>query len=161
MSSEKRKIPQLPAPNAGELDVLAVLWQEREGDSQPLKLSEVYKRVCKKRRQHGDPEPALTTVSTHLRKLTEKKLIQEVTGAPASSRSFGQNRGMLTPPTRSPLTSYQAIYGPREVLFTTFKALAAAYPPDRRRDSLVDFAFALGLPGELIQKVQKILGSEE
>jgi hypothetical protein len=67
---------------------------------------------------------------------------------------------MLTPASRSPLTSYQALYSPGDVLFTTFQALVAAYPPDRRGEALVDFARAMDLSRETIQKVQKLLDQE-
>src|SRR5262245_34263256 len=101
----------LPSPNAGELDVLGVLWSERASSKKPLKLSEIHRRVIERRMEHQDPLPALTTVSTHLRSLLAKGLIQEVLASmPASSRSPVRTRGMLTPPTRSPLTGYQSLY---------------------------------------------------
>jgi hypothetical protein len=158
-SMEKKKnVPPLEVPNAGELEVLAALWAERLEGDRPLKLSEVHRRVCATRREHGDPEPALTTVSTHLRKLTDKELIRAVTATDGSpQRQAGGTRGMLTPATRSPNTSYQALHEPGDVLFTTFRALAAAYPHQRRREALFDFARALDLSGETLQKLHKLL----
>src|SRR5262245_20021177 len=100
----------LEAPNAGELDVYSVLWQERQGDDRPLQLSEVYRRVCERRRGFGEPEPALTTVSTHLRGLHRKQLVEELVGPSAAARPAVRTRGGLTPPTRSPLTSYRALH---------------------------------------------------
>src|SRR5207253_1576810 len=100
---------------AGELDVLGVLWAEQHGDDQALQLSEVYRRVCERRRAFGEAEPALTTVSTHLRNLVDKQLIEETLrrGAPpAPTRGMVRTRGGVTPPTRSPFTSYRATHAP-------------------------------------------------
>src|SRR5438067_873021 len=72
---------ELPAPNAGELDVLGVLWLEKQSGDRPLQLGEVYRRVCERRRHYLEPEPALTTVSTHLRNMVAKGLIEEVAAA--------------------------------------------------------------------------------
>jgi hypothetical protein len=158
----------LPAPNAGELDVLAVLWQEAEGEGRLLQLSEVYRRVCERRRRYGEPEPALTTVSTHLRKLAvEKGLIEEVVpargGGPAAAAGAPiRTRGSYRPPTRSPLTSYRARHGPAEVLRSTLYGLAEAYPPtaQRRLDALLDFAQVLGLPAPTLQKLTRLIEAE-
>jgi predicted transcriptional regulator len=163
---EKKKNPplevpnpdELEVPNPGELEVLATLWAEELAGNRPLKLSEVHRRVCAMRREHGDPEPALTTISTHLRKLSDKDLIRAVkAGDGPPQRQAGGTRGMLTPATRSPNTSYQALHQPGDVLFTTFQALAAAYPRQRRREALLDFARALELSSETLQKLHKLL----
>jgi hypothetical protein len=158
----------LPAPNAGELDVLAVLWQEAEGEGRPLQLSEVFRRVCERRRRYGEPEPMLTTVSTYLRKLAvEKGLIEEVLparggGSAGAAGPPVRTRGSYQPRTRSPLTSYRARYGPAEVLRTTLYGLAEAYPPtaQRRLDALLDFAQALGLPAPTLQKITRLIEAE-
>jgi predicted transcriptional regulator len=161
--SEPTKELALPleAPNPGELDVLGVLWIERQGENRPLQLSEVYRRVCERRRQFGEPEPALTTVSTHLRGLTGKKLVEEVAAARAQAvRQPIRTRGGYTPATRSPLTSYRAAYRPGEVLHTTFQGLASAYPPGQRGDALVDFARALGFGEATLRKLEQFVAEE-
>src|SRR6266404_3070976 len=92
--------PELPAPNAGELDVLAVLWRERAAGGQPLQLSEVHRRVSKRRTAFNETPPATTTVSTQLRSLVAKGLIQETTlgrpvaEPPAQGRPIGTRGGM-------------------------------------------------------------------
>jgi predicted transcriptional regulator len=159
---EQGRAEQLEAPNAGELDVLAVLWLERLGSRQPLQLSEVYRRVCERRRQFGEQEPALTTVSTHLRGLVAKKLIEEVLGSRATAAGAGTRaRGAYSPPTRSPLTSYQALHEPGDVLKTTFQGLAAAYPAAQRLDALTDFAHALELSKECLRKLEQLIAAEK
>ena len=108
----------------------------------------------------------MTTVSTHLRKLTmEKKLIEEV----VPNRTAGEGgppvrtRGGYRPPTRSPQTSYRALYGPAEVLHSTFYGLAEAYPPApaRRLDALLDFARVLGLTAEMVSRVGQFVEAEK
>src|SRR5688572_177869 len=113
----------LDGPNAGELDVYSVLWAERLGKDQPLRLSEVHDRVKERRRSFGEAEPALTTVSTHLRALVHKGLAEETTARPGPGPRV---RGGLTPPTRSPNTGYRALHTPGDVLRTTYQGLAAA-----------------------------------
>jgi hypothetical protein len=157
---------ELPAPNAGELDVLGVLWQEKQGENLPLQLSEVYRRVCERRRKYGEPEPALTTVSTHLRNLIDKKLIEEFVasrqaGSPSAAGPLVRTRGGYRPPTRSPFTSYRAVYEPGQVLYTTFYGLAEAYPPEKPLNALLDFARALGLPEETLGRLVKVVEAEK
>src|SRR5262245_40675977 len=94
----------LQAPNAGELDVYSVLWAERLGEDRPLRLSEVHERVKERRRGFGEPEPALTTISTHLRALVHKGLAEETLAGVARPGPGPRVRGGLTPPTRSPRT---------------------------------------------------------
>jgi predicted transcriptional regulator len=152
----------LPSPNAGELDVLGVLWEEQLQSGRPLKLSEIHRRVCGRRHEHQDPEPALTTVSTHLRSLLGKGLIQEVLASmPVSPRSPVRTRGMLTPPTRSPLTGYQALFAPGEVLFRTMRGLIASYPPQQRMDALLDFAQVLGLSDANKERLKHLVQDEK
>jgi hypothetical protein len=161
MAREKQPAPAaLEAPNAGELDVYSVLWAERLGANRSLQLSEVYRRVCERRRQFGEPEPALTTVSTHLRALVRKALAEEVLGSSGSApRSGVRTRGGLTPPTRSPLTSYRALHTPGEVLLTTYRGLAATYP--NKADALIDFARAVGLSPEGMRHLQELVAKEK
>lgn len=152
----------LPSPNAGELDVLGVLWEERMQGGKALKLSEIHRRVGERRLIHQDPLPALTTVSTHLRSLLAKGLIQEVHASlPTSPRSPVRTRGMLTPPTRSPLTGYQALHAPGEVLFRTMRGLTVSYPAEQRVDALLDFASVIGLSAENTAKLEQIVESEK
>jgi hypothetical protein len=152
----------LPAPSAGELDVLGVFWEEEQGEGRRLQLAEVYRRVCERRRRFGEAEPALSTVSTHLRKLLGKGLLEE-SSAPRSAGPARpiRLRGGYTPPTRSPLTSYRARHGPGEVLRTTFRGLAAAYPPCQRLNALLDFARALDLPAAVLVKLEGVVASPE
>jgi hypothetical protein len=162
MGRKREPAPAAPleAPNAGELDVYSVLWAERQGDNRALQLSEVYRRVCERRRQFGEPEPALTTVSTHLRGLVRKQLAEEVLGASSSApRPPVRTRGQLTPPTRSPLTSYRALHSPGEVLRMTYRGLAAAYPDPP--DALLDFARALELSDEAQSQVREVVEQEK
>jgi predicted transcriptional regulator len=149
----------LEAPNAGELDVYSVLWAEQQRDNQALQLSEVYRRVCERRRRFGEPEPALTTVSTHLRGLVRKNLAQEVTAASTAARLTVRTRGGLTPPTRSPLTSYRALHAPGEVLLTTYLGLAASYPD--KLDALLDFARALEMSEEAMRQLRELIDKEK
>lgn len=160
MVSKKRPEDELDAPSTGELDVLGVLWAERCGENRPLQLSEVHARVSRRRVEFGEPVPALTTVSTHLRNLVEKKLIQEVVrgGAPAGPRP--RTRGGMTPPTRSPLTSYQALHEPGLVLRSTLCGLAAAYPDDARLQILVDLAQALDVTDNTLKKLEALVQAE-
>src|SRR5260370_28870849 len=104
----------------------------------------MHRRVCERRRQFGEQEPALTTTSRQLKSLSEKRLIG--TGVPtAAPRPPVRTRGGYTPPSRPSASSYRALHGPGEVLLTTFRGLAAAYPEERRLDALLDFARALGV----------------
>jgi len=152
---------QASAPNAGELDVLGVLWREARAGNAPLQLAEIHRRVCRRRQTYAEPEPALTTVSTHLRNLLAKGLIEELaaTRAPVAPAPV-RTRGGYRPQTRSPLTSYRALYPPGQVLFTTFYGLAEAYPPDQRLDALLDFARALGLPDATLGRLHTLIQAE-
>lgn len=138
----------LASPNPSELESLAVLWAEQKGENKPLKLSEIHKRVCERRHEYGLPDPALTTISTHLIALTNKGLIRRMN---SESKSY-PDRGILTPSTRSPNTSYQAIYDPSDVLKSTYRALADSYPPNHRLDAILDFANALGISVKVINE---------
>jgi predicted transcriptional regulator len=152
---------QLPSPNAGELDVLGVLWEEETQGARPLKLSEIHARVCARRDHHNDPLPALTTVSTHLRALVAKGLIREMMASqPTSSRSM-RTRGMLTPATRSPLTGYQVIHSPGEVLARTMHGLIFSYPPQQRVEALADFAKVLGLSAGSSERLRQLVAEEK
>ena len=150
---DKLSTTPIHAPNSGELDALAVLWAEQTGSNQPLGLSEVHRLVCERRSRFGEPNPAYTTVSTYLRKLVGKGLIRELS---VHSEETSE-REVLRPTTRSPHTAYQSIYGPAEVLGSTFRALADAYPPERRLNSIIDFANANGISAQVISKMEALL----
>jgi hypothetical protein len=150
----------LEAPSAGELDVLQVLWSERLGEDQALGLSEIHRRVCERRRQMGEPEPALTTTSSQLKSLSEKKLIGAGTQGSAP-RPAVRTRGSYTPPSRPGASSYRALHEPGEVLFTSFRGLAAAYPEAKRLDALLDFARALGVSEECLRGLQEVVEREK
>jgi hypothetical protein len=159
--------PDLPAPNMGEVDVLAVLWREQAEGGRPLQLSEVHRRVCERRRAFREAEPATTTISTQLRSLVAKGLIRETTlGRPAEGgdeRVPIRTRGGMKPATRSPLTSYQAVAAPGEALRGMFTGLAEAYPPDARQrlTALLDFAGALGLPDDMLRRLGAFVEKEK
>jgi hypothetical protein len=153
------EVPALEAPNAGELDVLHVLWREQLGDNQALQLSEIHRRVCERRRDFGEPEPALTTTSSQLKSLSEKKLIGSGTPS-AAPRPVVRTRGGYTPASRATASSYRALHGPGAVLLTTFRGLAAAYPEEQRLDALRDFARALGVSEECLRGLQEVVARE-
>lgn len=158
----KKTDVELEAPSAGELDVLGVLFAERQKEDRPLQLSEVHGRVCQRREEFGEAKPALTTVSTHLRNLVSKNLIEEVTreGAVPTRGNAPRTRGGMTPPTRSPLTSYRALHEPGAVLSSTFRGLAAAYPDKDRLRMLIDVAQSLDVADEVLKKLEAIVLAE-
>src|SRR5436190_24072535 len=109
-------------PSAGEMDCLAVLWAAHAHGEEALKLSEIHDRVGQRRLEFGEAPPAPTTVSTYLRSLLAKRLVQDVlkpepgeavaeADAPATPVRTRSGRGIL-PPTRSPRTAYQAVESP-------------------------------------------------
>jgi hypothetical protein len=53
---------QLPAPTPGALDVLAMLWFEKQHEDRPLPLSKVHRLVCARREVYGEPAAPLSTV---------------------------------------------------------------------------------------------------
>src|SRR5438128_10495027 len=102
-------------PGAGELDCLAVLWQAQEDGRPALRLREIRDRVAKRRARLGEADPALTTISTHLRSLVAKGLLTEVVvrdTAQGTHTPKTRGRGMLSPATRSPYTGYHAAFEP-------------------------------------------------
>jgi hypothetical protein len=156
---KKAEGPELAAPSAGELDVLNVLWSEQLAGGQPLQLSEIHRRVCERRRQFGEPEPALTTTSSQLKSLADKKLIGDGT-PPAAAEPPVRPRGGYTPRVRQGASSYRALHGPGDVLFSTFRGLALAYPDTERLESLLDFALALGVSKACISGLREIVARE-
>jgi hypothetical protein len=142
--------------NGGELDCLAILWEEGKG----LKLSQLHRLLVERRHKTGEAPPAFSTVSTWLRSLTHKGLLKEVvvgSDQGDEAQAFARDTRGMIPTSRSPRTGYEAIHEPGVVLQKTFKALADAYPPDKRMQSLVDFARALGLPPKTVKELEKWL----
>lgn len=137
-------------PSTSELDCLSVLWRgtAAPGSSRAMRVSEIHRDVCERRRQHGETEPTLVTISTQIRSLLQKNLVRCVV-APSGKQDTTarevnvRTRGMLSPAPRSPLTAYQYALAPGEVLQTTFRAIVEAYPDDERPQALADFAQAL------------------
>jgi hypothetical protein len=161
MDKEKEEgMPVLEVPSAGEMDVLHVLWTEHLGSDQALQLSEIHRRVCERRRQLSDPEPALTTTSSQLKSLSEKKLIGADSPS-AAPRPVVRTRGGLTPASRASASNYRALHPPGDVLFGWFKGLIAAYPQEKRLESLLDFARALGVSAECLHGLQEVVEREK
>lgn len=155
--------PPQNSPSPAELDVLAVLWDENQKgeQSRPLRLSEVHRRVCLRRRENQEPEPATTTISTQLRSLTSKELIREVmANEPVTPKLGGPSRGMLTPTTRSPLTAYEVCFTPSQILAGTMRGLGLAYPEHSRAQAVIDFALAVGLPEQLVQRIAELIRTQ-
>ena len=164
MSTDPADLPQ--DPSAGEMDVLAVLWEAREKDQKEnnpragtLKLSEIHKLIEQRRQSFGEPPSALTTVSTYLRSATAKRLLKEVrtddSGRPAPMAAV-RTRGALSS-TRSPRTAYQVAFEPGVVFRSTMQAIVQTYPLGLRHQALVDFARAMGLPQKTIKEVEKLI----
>lgn len=141
------------APNAAELSTLQVLW-ENSGDMRPMRLAEIHRRVCEIRRTNGEHEPAATTISTHLRSLLSKDLIEEC--GPKTNHPT-KRRSLLSVATRSPNTSYIVKVTPKAAMWSTFQALVAAYPCDQRMDAVSDFCEAAGVGTDVVQEIRKLL----
>jgi hypothetical protein len=158
------EVPQ--DPTTGELDCLAVLWEEQEskGDENcAMGLSEIHEGVCKRRAAYGEAPPALTTVSTYLRSALAKQLLREVrrTADGAVMPLTGiRTRGALSA-SRSPQTAYQARVGPSEVFRPTFEAIIHSYPPAMRIQALFDFAEAMGLSQRTIKEIEKLVADKK
>jgi hypothetical protein len=164
MSTDPADLPQ--DPSAGEMDVLAVLWEAREKDLKEnnpragtLKLSEIHRLIGDRRGSFGEPPSALTTVSTYLRSATAKRLLKEVRtddlGRPSQMTGI-RTRGALSS-TRSPRTAYQVAHEPGVVFQSTMQAIIQSYPPGLRSQALVDFARAMGLPQKTVKEVEKLI----
>jgi hypothetical protein len=168
MATDSAESPQ--DPSAGEMDVLAVLWEARERDLKEnnpragtLKLSEIQHQIERRRQTFGEPPPALTTVSTYLRSATAKRLLKEVRidseGRPSALTAI-RTRGALSA-TRSPRTAYQVAHEPGVVFRSTMKAIIHAYPPGQRYQALADFARAMDLPQKVIKEIEKLVPGRE
>jgi hypothetical protein len=167
MATDPADLPQ--DPSAGEMDVLAVLWEARENDQKEnnprggtLRLSEIHKQIEIRRQSFGEPPSALTTVSTYLRSATAKRLLKEVRtddlGRPAPVTAV-RTRGAFSA-NRSPRTAYQVAHEPGVVFQSTMQAIIQAYPPGLRHQALVDFARAMGLPQRTIKEVEKLIAGK-
>src|SRR2546421_12518422 len=101
----------------------------------------------------------VATRQHHRVHVSEKKLIG--TGsAPATPRPAVRTRGGYTPPSRASASSYRAEHSLGEVLLTTFRGLAAAYPEEQRLDALLDFARALGVSEDCLRGLQAVVARE-
>lgn len=147
--------PAFTPPSSSELDCLLALWEAAAtADSgRSLRVSEVHRAVCERRRRLGEVEPTLVTVSTQMRSLLQKNLVKSVVGGRDSEQAgrdlAPRTRGMLSPASRSPLTAYQFLFQPGEVLQSTFLAMIGAYPQTQQVQSLIDFAEALATTGAI------------
>jgi predicted transcriptional regulator len=148
-------------PSWSELDILAAVWEAASEGGVPVRLSEIHKRVINRRAAKNEPEPAITTVSTQLRSLVAKRLLEEVKIIGPSGEVGAAARSMTRPPSRSPLTGYRPVHGPGTILEQTFKDLASAYPDQIRYQALLDFARALELPKGTLKKIEKLLKEEK
>ena len=149
--------------SAGELDCLAVLWWAYDEGQVALKLSDIHERVARRREELGEAPPQRSTISTYLRTLLNKQMLNEVMvgDTPGSQSPQIRTRGArgILPPTRSPYTGYQVAREPGEVLEQTYRTLANVYPPRSRGCALVDFARALGLPDKIISQIEELTKS--
>ncbi len=148
--------PAFTPPSNSELDCLMALWGAAAApdSNHAMRVSEIHRQVCSRRRQLGETEPTVVTISSQMRSLLQKNLVKCVVGSTGESQQVGKDvamrtRGMLSPTSRSPLTAYQYLFQPGEVLQSTFMAIIAAYPEPQRPQSLVDFAAALAAAGAL------------
>jgi hypothetical protein len=112
--------------------------------------------VCDRRAAFGDPEPAVTTVSTHLRALLAKKLICAVDARAVGARRE-RMRGMLTPAQRSPHTAYVAARTPEEVLKGTLRGIVSAVPCEDRFRVILLIAEVTGAPRSVIAEIRATL----
>lgn len=147
--------------SGNELDILAALWAAQAEDIPALKLAEIHRRINERRAAAGQAPIQPTTVSTYLRSMTERKLLDQVTvedaGPGGQRQTYASDERGLIPTSRSPKTGYKPAHDPAAVLEKTFQALADAYPPDRRWQALLDFARAIGLPKETVADLEKWL----
>lgn len=154
---------RVEAPNAGEADALAVLWEEQDTDApRPLQLNEIYRRICDRRRAHGESEPALTTVSTHLRSLVRKKLAQEVQiTSKAVLLKKAPPRGNMTPPTRSPLTAYVAAVKEEDAFKSTMHGIVSMHRPSKQLESILTYARVAGASQEVMDGIRMLIEGAE
>ncbi len=164
MSSSPKVNPlaALDPPSAGELEILAVLWEAVAQGARALRLSEVRELLLARLGRTGEP----STISTQLRSLHAKGWIVQVgisLGEPAMARVRGvvRTRGAARTsagvPTRSPFTAYCPKYPAGEALQPMVRRLVAAYPESERHRLLVDVARALELPSETVTAVERLM----
>ncbi|MFH1264334.1 MAG: hypothetical protein ABIK89_01310 [Planctomycetota bacterium] len=153
----------VPTPTPSELDILAALWQAVTDEGEvALRVSDIHPLVAARRARHGESEPSQVTISSQLRGLSAKGLVEAVVagGSGGAGSKPVRTRGLLKATTRSPLTGYRPSYSPSEVLQGTFEALASAYPESQRSQALLDFAKAIQLPDETLKNLEKLLAAE-
>jgi hypothetical protein len=141
--------------SAGELDCLVVLWQEAELGVEALRLSEILELISKRRSLDGEPEPALTTVSTYLRSAVAKGLLEEVRldhAGKLTRLKADSSRGVLSK-TRSPNTAHRAAVSASDAFRQTLLAITKSYPEKERLTLLVDIAQVLGVPASVTSQL--------
>jgi hypothetical protein len=148
--------------SGNELDILAALWAAQAGGTPALKLAEVHQRINDRRAGLGQAPIQPTTVSTYLRSMTDRGLLNQVTvedaGPEGERQTYAVRVRGLVPTSRSPKTGYQAAHGPDVVLAKTLQALADAFPCDESRwKALLTFARALGMSEETAGDLEKWL----
>ncbi len=137
-----------PSPAAAELELLAVIWRaeaEADSDKSPraFRLSKLHELLKQFRelRKVDFGEPKLSTVSTCLRSMKEKGLLEEVRLLPDGSiETSPAHAAGLMRSTRSPHTAYRSTYTPKDILGPMFRDIASAYPDAKRNEILVDLS---------------------
>lgn len=156
-------VAALDPPSAGELEILAALWQAVAEGARALRLSEVRELLLAR---HGSArEPS--TISTQLRSLLAKGWLEQVglsLGEPAMTRARGlvRTRGAVRNaaagvPTRSPFTAYRPRFPPTEALQPMLQQLVSAYPETERPRLLIEVARALGLSPETVAAIEQLV----
>ena len=137
-----QKAPELPPPTSSELEALTVLWRNTDdvGAYKPMRLSEIHAAICERRKEHHEPLPALTTVSSVLRGALVRGLLREMRlsrGGEAEKIEPVAVRSTLHA-TRSPMTAYAPACEPNHALLPLFRILTEACPPGKRVDLLLE-----------------------
>lgn len=146
----------IPQPTGAELEVMAVLWEI--SDHEALKLSQIHQRIQQRRKEHSEPLPALTTISTILRKMVTRGLLIEVRLQNGQvTRVLQSERRSTLFPVKSPQTAYQVACKPKEAVSHLFRILVNSYPTSQRYAALLDVAEVLGLDQDIIRKIEKML----
>jgi len=143
-------------PTGAELEVMAVLWEISAHEA--LKLSQIHQRIQQRRKEYKEPLPALTTISSTLRRMVTKGLLTEVRLQNGQVTKVLQSESRSTLfPIKSPQTAYQAACKPGEAMSHLFRILVNSYPTNQRYTALLDVAEVLGLDQDAIRKIEKML----
>jgi hypothetical protein len=151
----------LPPPTSGEIEVLAVLWAtvDSEGRYKPLRLSEIHATICERRKEHHEPLPALTTISSILRGALARGLLREMRltkGGEAEEVEPMTVRSTLHA-TRSPMTAYAPACEPHQALLPLFRILTEACPTDKRVELLLELVKLLNLESADLKRLHQEL----